>query len=198
MTTGTPGDRGGMRDMLGQLYEGSPLPADAMYELAVYGNPEPLCQLIEQGDAALWYDKSARDFIAKIIRDGGFRRGRGKRGETGRPKSRRDDWIIRQLCFWKGFGLPVHGEGSKPDYKTGCTVVSDYLRRISEKCGWDVMSEKSIENLWKERPPDSGMRTLGEAQGKALRDAAVTDAELRKKIKLEFGFDVDRVVGNTK
>nr|ART37182.1 D479 [uncultured bacterium] len=187
-----------MKDMLGQLYEGSPLPADAMYELAVYGNPEPLCQLIEQGDAALWNDKNARDFIAKIIRDGGLRRRRGKSGETSPLKARRNDWIIRQLCFWKGFGLPIYGDGAGVNYKTACTVVSDYLKRTSGECGWAPIEADSIMNLWKNQPPDSGMRTLREAQGEALRNAAVTDTDLREKIKLEFGFDVDRVLGDIK
>lgn len=186
------------RDMLGYLYEGSTLPGDVIQDVLEYGNVDLLCKLIEQGDAALWGDKQARDFIAKIIRNGkGLQRGSGKRGKTNLIKVRRDNWIIGKLCFWVGFGLPFYSD-SREGRDTACTVVATELERITVKYNWATLGAERIKKLYEKHIPADGMRNLQKEIGKNLRDDALNDAALRKKIKQEFGFDVDRILKDTK
>lgn len=186
------------RDMLGYLYEGSTLPCDVIQDVLEYGNVDLLCKLIEQGDAALWGDKHAREFIAKIIRNGkGLQRGSGKRGPTNLVMVRRNEWIIGRLCFWIGFGLPFYND-SREARNTACNVVAAELERIAAQYKWATLGTERIKKLYEQHLPADGMRILQNEYGKKLREDALNDAALRKKIKQEFGFDVDSILKDTK
>lgn len=187
------------RDLLGCFYEGSTLPCDVIQDVLEYGNVDPLCKLIEQGDAALWGDKQAREFIAKIIRNGkGLQRGSGKRGPTKLVMVRRNEWIIGKLCFWEGFGLPFYRDSEEEFHTNACAIVAAELERISDKYEWQVLCVERIKKLYEQHLPADGMRILQNEYGKKLREDALNDAVLRKKIKQEFDFDADDFLKDTK
>lgn len=187
------------RDMLGCLYEGSTIPRDVIQDVINFGDVELLCKLIEDGDSLLWQDQQARKYIAQIIRNGdGLRRGSGMRSQTRLIKARRDDWILARICYWHGFGLPVYGTNKSAEYIDACKVVAGELERIGGEFNWPIIDADSIVNIWKKNKPQPEFVTLQNEYGKLLRDAALSDASLRGKIKLEFCFDVDRVLGGIK
>lgn len=216
------------RDLTGQLYEGSTIPRDVIQDVTNFGDVGLLCKLIEDGDPLLWGDKRARDFIAKIIRSGkGLQRGSGKRAGTNLIKARRDDWIIGRLCHWKGFGLPLYSS-DREKLHTACTVVAGELERLPAEYEWPPLDVDSVINLWKKHKPKphteietpiqpdildyeeaepieevepiytEGIWNLQNHWGRMLRDAALNDPSLREKIKQEFCFDVDRILGDSK
>lgn len=182
------------RDLTGQLYEGSTIPRDVIQDVINFGDVELLCKLIEDGDALLWQDQQARRYIAQIILNGGgLRRGSGKRSQTKLIKSRRDDWLLARICYWRGFGLPVYGANIN-----ACAVVAGELERIATKYEWTILDVDSIIKFWKNNKPQAEFAKLQNEYGKLLRDAALSDPSLMEKIKLEFCFDVDSVLGGLK
>jgi hypothetical protein len=181
------------RDLLGCLYENSLLPLDAILEIRDYGNVEALCALIEREEVAVLHVKEARDLILKILRSGGLHRGNGKRTETARIKDRRDEWIVRQMHYWKGFGLKEYGGSDKNTYAV--VVVANELERVADKYGWKAVDADRIIKIWKEHKKQTGMHAasnaLNEAYGMMLRKKAIDDSDLRNKITKEFDLRID-------
>jgi len=166
----------------------------AILEIRDYGNIEPLCALIEREPAVL-HNKELRDLVLKILRNGGLQRGNGKRTETARIEGCRDEWIVRRMYFWKGFGLKLYG-GSN-DSKNGAfafVVVADELTHVAHEYGWKAVSGDRIIKIWKKKKtqdPLYASYVQAETNGMMFRKMAIDDRDFRNKITKQFDLKID-------
>jgi hypothetical protein len=124
---------------------------DAEYELAKYGNIEPFCELIEDGNPYLWEDKKYRDLICTIIRGGIKSVRKGRADSTKRKREERDKFMLCRLYFHKGRGVQIWGRNEKGKLNA-CDLVSNEILSY-EKEFLTKRPESIHKQIWKNHKP---------------------------------------------
>lgn len=117
--------------------------------LRQYGDVEPLCKMIEEGNEEVLQNDQIRHLLVEMLRKGGTHRGRGNPAESRWNQKIRDDYILRRLQFLKNGGMPIWNNEKCNQRKTACYQVSDELFKYHDKFQLKRITPSSIyKNVW--------------------------------------------------
>jgi hypothetical protein len=126
-------------------------------ELVKYGNVEPLCELIETGNYALWRDKKYRDLICRIIRGGIKSVQKGRANPKLRSNESRNRHILDRLYYHKGRGVMVWGR--KAGEQNACELVSREIKQHNSNKKFSSISASAIhKKIWQKHKPSDRHR----------------------------------------